>query len=112
MWRRPVQIRQVLSAPDVTVTNQGDKDTQLAKIATLDGKPLAKDTVSTFGMTAFLNVNYRAPCHAGTTVVIRCVVEKEEVGEEIDDAIGGRGGHPAARAQGGTRPGSRDRAGR
>ena len=29
-------------------------------------------------MTANLNMNYRAPCRAGTTVVVRCVTEKAE----------------------------------
>ena len=28
---------ETLASPDVTVTNQGDKDTQRAKLATLDG---------------------------------------------------------------------------
>lgn len=62
--------------------------------ATLDGKPLPNDTVSTFGMTAYLNVNYRAPCRSGTTVVITCRIERTEgrkrfvVGEVRDAATG------------------------
>ena len=36
--RTPEEARQVLSAPDVTVTNQGDKDMQLKKIEKIDGE--------------------------------------------------------------------------
>ena len=38
MWcgRTPAQARDVLASPDVTVTNQSDKDTQLDKISRLD----------------------------------------------------------------------------
>ena len=63
--------------------------------ATVAGKPLPEDTVGTFGMTAFLNINYRAPCHAGTTVVISCVTEREEgrkrfLKGEVRDAATGK----------------------
>ena len=45
---------------------------------TIGGKPIPENTVATFGFTAYLNVNYRAPLRAGTTVVITCVCEKAE----------------------------------
>ena len=40
MWSHvtPEQAHALLSKPDVTVTNQGDKEMQLDKIATLDGE--------------------------------------------------------------------------
>ena len=62
--------------------------------ATLEGRPIARDTVSTFGMTAYLNLNYRAPCRAGTTVVITCRLERAEgrkrfLKGEVRDAASG-----------------------
>lgn len=46
--------------------------------ATLDGKPVSDDTAATFGFTAFLHTNYRAPCKVGSTLVLVCSVERAE----------------------------------
>lgn len=46
--------------------------------STLAGKPLDDDTTARFGMTAYLNINYRSPCVAGSTLIITCSVERSE----------------------------------
>ena len=37
---------------------------------------MPNDTVATFGMTAFLNINYRSPAKAGRTYIIRSRVDR------------------------------------
>ena len=63
--------------------------------ATIRGQPLASDTVQTFGMTAYLHLEYRSPCLPGSTVVITCVTEKAEgrkrfLKGEVRDAATGK----------------------
>jgi acyl-coenzyme A thioesterase PaaI-like protein len=62
--------------------------------ATLNGKPVNPDTVATFGFTAYLHTNYRAPCPVESTLVLSCSVDRAEgrklfvSGEARDAATG------------------------